>query len=509
MTDDRDRGSGRFDDDDEGPIGWFSGPTSASEAEPAADDQGEADGDHAAADERSMVVDDESGGWFPSDDVGSAGDLEDVGDGDGRDRDGDDREGDAGDGRDLGDEDDPVLDDGVEDDIPSSSGRRARRYGSDRAARGPRFGGRLPAPVAIGAAVLLVVALLAVWLFVLRDDGSVPDDVVVRVDGTSLSVDDFNRRLQATEVLYGIPSPEAGTPENDQYLRDYAQSETLRLVFEHEAEKRGVIIAQRQVQDELARLIEQRYPVGGRDAFVAQLGDAGVSEAEVVNELRRGLLNQLLFTEIVDPGEITDEEVAGEYEALRDELAVGEGRVLRHLVVATEEEAQAARARIDGGEAFADVARDVSLDATTAEDGGVMGTLQEDLLDPAFGTPAFAAAAGDVFGPVQTDLGWHIGLVEEVVAPRTLTLEEVLEPLRENLTFRCQQTQWRSFIADALADADIDYNPAYEPEDPDAPPPLTLAPETSAPADDDAAPSSSSATPADELADPSICDADE
>lgn len=82
----------------------------------------------------------------------------------------------------------------------------------------------------------------------------------------------------------------------------------------------------------------------------------------------------------------------------------------RHILVATEAEAQAVLKRIKAGEDFAKVAKDVSKDA--AEDGGDLGWFTKDRMVPEFADAAFKLNVGQVSDPVKTQFGWHIIQVE-------------------------------------------------------------------------------------------------
>jgi len=82
----------------------------------------------------------------------------------------------------------------------------------------------------------------------------------------------------------------------------------------------------------------------------------------------------------------------------------------RHILVATEADAQAALKRIKAGEDFAKVAKEVSKDA--AEDGGDLGWFTKDRMVPDFADAAFKLNEGEVSDPVKTQFGWHIIKVE-------------------------------------------------------------------------------------------------
>ncbi|MFK7896788.1 MAG: SurA N-terminal domain-containing protein [Myxococcota bacterium] len=75
--------------------------------------------------------------------------------------------------------------------------------------------------------------------------------------------------------------------------------------------------------------------------------------------------------------------------------------------------AEAALARIQGGEAFEDVAKDASDDAITAAKGGDLGIFAEGDNDPAVDAAAFSLDAGAVSEVVRSAYGFHLLRVEE------------------------------------------------------------------------------------------------
>ncbi len=81
---------------------------------------------------------------------------------------------------------------------------------------------------------------------------------------------------------------------------------------------------------------------------------------------------------------------------------------VRHLLVATEEEAQAAKARINAGEAFEDVAAEVSLDTGSALEGGDLGWFSQGTMVTEFDDAAFSLEINALSEPVETQFGWHI-----------------------------------------------------------------------------------------------------
>ena len=112
---------------------------------------------------------------------------------------------------------------------------------------------------------------------------------------------------------------------------------------------------------------------------------------------------------------------------------------------AAREEAEAAIARIEGGEDFATVAAEVS-DDFTASSGGVLGWIGAD--DPVYGEYFDAIAdaeAGDLVGPLETEVGFA---VLEVLDRRERTTDG---PLRDLLASQeIDDATYRDYVRSAL-----------------------------------------------------------
>ncbi len=83
----------------------------------------------------------------------------------------------------------------------------------------------------------------------------------------------------------------------------------------------------------------------------------------------------------------------------------------RHILLATEDDAKKALARVKGGEDFAKVATELSKDP--AGEGGDLGWFTKDRMVPEFSAVAFTLEPGQISDPVKTQFGWHIIKVEE------------------------------------------------------------------------------------------------
>jgi len=78
-----------------------------------------------------------------------------------------------------------------------------------------------------------------------------------------------------------------------------------------------------------------------------------------------------------------------------------------HILVKTEQEARSVLERLDKGEKFANMAKEVSL-CPSAKRGGDLGTFGRGKMVKEFENAAFALKKGEISPVVKTKFGYHI-----------------------------------------------------------------------------------------------------
>ena len=79
----------------------------------------------------------------------------------------------------------------------------------------------------------------------------------------------------------------------------------------------------------------------------------------------------------------------------------------RHILVQTEDECNTLKDRIDGGEDFADIAKEHSTCPSKAQ-GGDLGQFGPGMMVKEFDEVVFSAPVNTVQGPVKTQFGYHL-----------------------------------------------------------------------------------------------------
>ncbi len=122
------------------------------------------------------------------------------------------------------------------------------------------------------------------------------------------------------------------------------------------------------------------------------------------------------------------------------------------------EAAQNAIERINAGEDFAAVAKEMSDDIGSAEQGGDLGFAAQGVYEPAFEDALYALEKEQVSVPVRTDYGWHVIKLLDVQAADIPTFASLKDKLSQDL--KTQQVEQR--FVEAVRDLE---SAAYESAD--------------------------------------------
>lgn len=174
----------------------------------------------------------------------------------------------------------------------------------------------------------------------------------------------------------------------------------------------------------LDQLIQQQLLTNTLDSIPLR------TELALKNERRSLLAGEAINALMIKA--TTEEALQAAYDARFEGSGASEEYNASHLLVETEEEALAALERVNNGEEFADVARDVST-GPTGPNGGSLGWFGEGQMVPAFEEAVKSLEVGGVSGPVQTQFGWHIVNLNETRIQEQPTLDEIREELTQEV----------------------------------------------------------------------------
>lgn len=202
--------------------------------------------------------------------------------------------------------------------------------------------------------------------------------IVARVNNQAITL----AQLTSMTAQFGQPNDPAA---RSQALQTLIEQTLIRQA----AAAQGVTISDPELDAEVQTYVQR---AGGAEAWSAWLANNGYTEVAFRDSLRDTLVTQRMR------------------DALTADLNGDVPQVhARHILLATEQEALDVLARLQNGDDFAALAAVYSRDVTTRTNGGDLGWFAyEELLAPALAEQAFALQPGEIVGPVQTGLGFHV-----------------------------------------------------------------------------------------------------
>ena len=191
----------------------------------------------------------------------------------------------------------------------------------------------------------------------------------------------------------------------------------LQTVLENSADDAAAV--KKEAENEVAEQIEK---AGGEEAFKKYLEVQRIGTVEdFTNQV---YIRNLLMAAVEKNVDTSDEALKAYYENGYQPLMEAQ-----HILVDTQEEAQAAIDRINNGETFEDVAKELSKDST-ASNGGSLGQFASGRMVPEFEEGVKALQNGEVSQtPVKTQFGYHV--IKTINNGEKKPFDELKEELKE------------------------------------------------------------------------------
>tara|TARA_Y100001960_G_C14732569_1_gene858413 strand:- start:234 stop:2093 length:1860 start_codon:yes stop_codon:yes gene_type:complete len=145
---------------------------------------------------------------------------------------------------------------------------------------------------------------------------------------------------------------------------------------------------------------------------------------------------ELSAQQLKDAITISDEEAQKFYNEHMDKYSSEEQRRVSHILVEGDDEAkaQAILDELNAGTDFSTLAEEKSDDFGSASEGGSLGWIEREVMDPAFEDAAFALKnVGDVSGLVKSDFGYHIIKLDELKDSVAKPYAEVAAEIKQEL----------------------------------------------------------------------------
>lgn len=152
-------------------------------------------------------------------------------------------------------------------------------------------------------------------------------------------------------------------------------------------------------------------------------------------QIRQRFLIELFWTDYNKQHPISDEQIKAQYErdiAQLQQAGLKEQYKVSLITVQTRAEADAILAQLKKGASFEKLVKEKSIDPSKAQ-GGVVGWVLPNQLNPEIGTAVAKLNKGGVTSPIQTQSGWNIVKVDDKRPFKVPTLAEAQNQVRQQL----------------------------------------------------------------------------
>ena len=212
------------------------------------------------------------------------------------------------------------------------------------------------------------------------------------------------------------------------------------------------VVAQGQQPDspQLRELIKK--DLIGREVMMQEAEKQGFGKDAAVkaqiDNARQAIIINAMIADYIKKNPIADADIKAEYDRFTAQAGDKEYHV-RHILMATEAEANDVIAKLKAGAKFEDLAK-TSKDTGSAANGGDLDWASPSSFPPAFSAAFVALQKGGVTEkPVQTPNGFHVIKVDDIRPAKLPTLEEVKPQISEALAQKKLQAYQEELVKKA------------------------------------------------------------
>jgi len=233
--------------------------------------------------------------------------------------------------------------------------------------------------------------------------------------------------------------------EYDQ-LRDQTVSFLIAAQWvQREAADQGVKVTDAEVNRLIDQQRKQQFP---REAdFRKALRDFGITMADLRYQTRVQQLQEKLVEKITrGTDRVSQQQIQRYYDRNKKNFAQPETRDLSIVLTRTRERAEQAKAALEDGQSFAQVARRYSIDEASKANRGKLEGVSRGNQEQAFDEAVFRAERGELLGPIRTQFGWYVVRVDKINPASQQSVREATAQIRQTLQQENQQRAINEFV---------------------------------------------------------------
>jgi foldase protein PrsA len=342
---------------------------------------------------------------------------------------------------------------------------------------------RLPRRALAALCVLLLPVLVA------GCGDSVPGNAVAKVDDTAIKKSTFDHWMNIAAISNqgpaqgetapkveipvppdftkcvadkkkSAPKPPKGQPEpKDSDFKAQCKQEyegmrdtVMQLLIQNEwvkgeAAERNVKLTDAEVKKAFEDQKKTSFPK--KADYEKFLKTSGFTEEDVLFRVRLEQTFVKLREQVVKgKDKATEKEIEAYYAKNKENFAQPERRDLRVVLTRGKAKADEAKAALESGQSWKDVAKEYSIDQASKGQGGKLLAVAKGQGEPSLDEAVFKAKKGELVGPVKTNFGYYVFQVDKVTPKSQQTLEQAKATIEGIVKNENQQKALEKFVKD-------------------------------------------------------------
>ncbi len=282
-----------------------------------------------------------------------------------------------------------------------------------------------------------VLLVLLISILALTGCVEVKEGLIAKVEGKEITEEQFNEEYAIFKGIYikqfgeEVMSQKAedGRTLEEIFKEQILEKMIMEVIIEKQAGKMDISVSEEEVQEKIEEYIDM---TGGKEDFDEFLDNNKITKEYFSENLRKEILVNKYRESFIGNIEINEKEAREFFDEHKEDLEVIRAS---HILVKTEEQAQELLDKIDSGEDFAELAKQLSVDKASALAGGDLGYFTKGTRIPEFEDIAFNLKKGQLSDIVKTEVGYHI--------IKLIDIKDTYEELKDEISMVLKEEKYK------------------------------------------------------------------
>ena len=292
-------------------------------------------------------------------------------------------------------------------------------------------------------------------------------DYVAIVNGTKIPYQSLEQKLNFVKQRYASQGQQLNEQQLDSIKQDIAERMVEKELIYQKSQELGIEVDMDKVDSQINQF---KKKFDDEKKYQQQLSQMGYTEDLLRSEIKQNMaIQKLIEEEIASKVALSDKELKKYYKSNTKEFATPAKVKARHILIKSQSDAsesdqkeakdkiEAAQKRLEDGEKFAKVAKDVS-EGPSSKKGGDLGFFSKGRMVKGFEDAAFGLEPGEVSDVVKTRFGYHLIKVEDKKPASQKSFEEVKGNLKKKMKNERVKKEMDSYLKNLKKEADIKMN---------------------------------------------------